>query len=103
MAGLLDILADHLRARTRNAIEDDAAVTCAVLIPLMPASGTDGDDYEVVYTLRSEHLPSHKGQVAFPGGRRHGGEESIDTALRESSEEIGIVPHDGIVRTELRL
>lgn len=75
---------------------DPAAVCCAVLIPLVPVAATDGEieDYDVVYTLRSEHLPSHKGQVAFPGGKRFGTEESLDTALRESAEEVGIVPAD---------
>jgi 8-oxo-dGTP pyrophosphatase MutT (NUDIX family) len=95
---LPESLADHLRERRRVEIDSTRAIVCAVLIPLVPvpngsAPGHD-DDYEVVYTLRSEHLPSHKGQVAFPGGKRHGIEESIETALRESKEEVGIVPAD---------
>lgn len=66
-----------------------------MLIPLVPSPADEGTaDYDVIYTLRSEHLPSHKGQVAFPGGKRHGAEELVDTALRESAEEIGIVPAD---------
>lgn len=67
------------------------AIPCAVLIPLVPLGI---EDYEVVYTLRSQHLPNHKGQVAFPGGKRSGHEELLETALRESSEEVGIVPAD---------
>lgn len=88
-----DNLARHLATRRRVAIEPRGAIACAVLIPLLP-SLEDGlvADWDVVYTLRSEHLPSHKGQVAFPGGKRHGSEELVDTALRESAEEIGIVP-----------
>ncbi|MEO5739269.1 MAG: CoA pyrophosphatase, partial [Vicinamibacterales bacterium] len=93
-----DRLALHLRQRERLRLHEEDAVACAVLIPLVPVTATSGqtsiDDYEVIYTLRSEHLPSHKGQVAFPGGKRSGEEELLETALRESAEEIGIVPAD---------
>jgi 8-oxo-dGTP pyrophosphatase MutT (NUDIX family) len=93
------VLARHLQSRERQPMLDPEAVCCAVLIPLVPVHPGSGngaviEDYEVVYTLRSEDLPSHKGQVAFPGGKRSGGEELLQTALRESSEEIGIVPSD---------
>lgn len=88
-------LASHLRSRRRIAIPPRNTVACAVLIPLLP-SLAEGRlaDWDVVYTLRSKHLPSHKGQVAFPGGKRHGDEKLVDTALRESAEEIGIVAAD---------
>jgi 8-oxo-dGTP pyrophosphatase MutT (NUDIX family) len=47
----------------------------------------------VVLTLRSAHLPSHAGQIAFPGGRADPGDATIiDTALREAHEEIGLTP-----------
>jgi len=93
--GLPDSLARHLRSRRRVAITRRDSIACAVLIPLLPSLQDDDlVDWDVVYTLRSEHLPSHKGQVAFPGGKRHGGEELVDTALRESAEEIGLVASD---------
>jgi 8-oxo-dGTP pyrophosphatase MutT (NUDIX family) len=45
----------------------------------------------VILTLRSAHLPSHAGQIAFPGGRVEPSDATvIDTALRESHEEIGL-------------
>ena len=48
----------------------------------------------VILTLRSPHLPSHPGQVAFPGGRADPSDASVvDTALREAHEEIGLMPH----------
>ena len=88
-------LALHLGDRERVAIAEPDAITCAVLIALMPHANARGlADFDVVYTLRSEHLPNHKGQVAFPGGKRHGDEESLETALRESAEEVGISPPD---------
>ena len=45
----------------------------------------------VVLTQRTSHLAHHAGQIAFPGGRREGAEESPEnTALREAREEIGL-------------
>jgi 8-oxo-dGTP pyrophosphatase MutT (NUDIX family) len=35
-------------------------------------------------------MPSHAGQIAFPGGRREAGEDAVATALRETEEEVGI-------------
>ena len=58
----------------------------AVLIPLFAAS----DGPRVLLTRRSELLNSHKGQIAFPGGRLEPGETSLQAALRETREEIGI-------------
>jgi len=96
---LPDCLADHLRSRDRLTMSQRDTIVCAVLIPLVPLPAAPGhaagiDDYDVVYTLRSEHLPNHKGQVAFPGGKRSGDEDLLQTALRESAEEVGILPSD---------
>ena len=44
----------------------------------------------VVLTRRSEHLSSHRGQIAFPGGRLEPGESSLQAAIRETREEIGL-------------
>jgi 8-oxo-dGTP pyrophosphatase MutT (NUDIX family) len=45
----------------------------------------------VVLTQRTSHLAHHAGQIAFPGGRREGVDESPEhTALREAHEEIGL-------------
>ena len=45
----------------------------------------------VVLTQRTSHLAHHAGQIAFPGGRREGADESPETtALREAREEIGL-------------
>jgi 8-oxo-dGTP pyrophosphatase MutT (NUDIX family) len=47
----------------------------------------------VILTLRSAHLPSHAGQIAFPGGRADSRDATIvETALREANEEIGLTP-----------
>ena len=61
----------------------------AVLIAL-----TDEENPEVIYTLRSNKVSSHQGEVSFPGGMQEESDTSlIITALRESEEEIGLPQH----------
>lgn len=65
----------------------------AVLLPLIRLD----NQWQLVYTLRSVRLHDHSGQVSFPGGSWEPGDGSlIETALRESQEEIGLDP--GAVR-----
>lgn len=46
----------------------------------------------VILTVRREHLRTHAGQVAFPGGRIDEGEDAVAAALREAQEEIALDP-----------
>lgn len=39
---------------------------------------------------RPAHMKHHAGQIALPGGRKEYGETDIETALRETFEEVGI-------------
>lgn len=43
---------------------------------------------------RPDYVGPHGGQVSLPGGKTEPGENSIDTALREANEEIGIQRSD---------
>jgi 8-oxo-dGTP pyrophosphatase MutT (NUDIX family) len=59
----------------------------AVLVPLVLRP----EGLSVLLTQRTEHLSNHAGQVSFPGGRAEEYDSSpIETALRESEEEIGL-------------
>jgi len=60
----------------------------AVLVPLY----VDARELWTVLTRRSENLPTHKNQYAFPGGGLELGEDAWTGALRETHEEIGIEP-----------
>ena len=71
----------------------------AVLVPLY----VDAGQLWTVLTKRTEDLPHHRGQIAFPGGGRETGEEAWDTALRESQEEIGLDPKRVLRLGELEL
>jgi len=82
-------LREHLANRSRTALA--RGTRCAVLVPLL----ADSPGYRLLYTLRSEHLPSHRGQVAFPGGKHSSGDaDLLATALREAHEEVGIAATD---------
>ena len=62
----------------------------AVLLLFWP--GPD-DAVETVFTRRTETVSSHRGQVSFPGGVFHPGDDDMAaTALRETQEELGIDP-----------
>ncbi|OHD56227.1 MAG: hypothetical protein A2Y33_00200 [Spirochaetes bacterium GWF1_51_8] len=60
----------------------------AVLIPFVEMP----DGYHILFEVRAKHIPQG-GEVCFPGGRYQPGMDSslMDTALREASEELGIV------------
>ncbi len=45
-----------------------------------------------VLMRRAEHTGVHSGQISLPGGRREAGESPVQTALRETYEELGILP-----------
>jgi 8-oxo-dGTP pyrophosphatase MutT (NUDIX family) len=70
-----------------------ATPAAAVLVPVFAEADTAESDARIVLTRRTEWLRSHSHQVAFPGGRCDEGEAPVDTALRESFEEIGLDPN----------
>jgi 8-oxo-dGTP pyrophosphatase MutT (NUDIX family) len=52
----------------------------------------EGGETHLILTRRSSTLREHRGEIAFPGGRSDEGETPIQTALRETHEEVGIAP-----------
>ena len=64
-------------------------IPAAVLVAI-----TDREQPGVILTVRREHMRTHAGQVAFPGGRVDPGETIEQAALREAEEEIGLSPSD---------
>ncbi len=65
---------------------DQTLKPAAILLPII-----EREEPSVLLTKRSDNMPTHAGQISFPGGRVHSGDASlIDTALRELEEETGI-------------
>ncbi|WP_432382442.1 CoA pyrophosphatase [Duganella sp. P38] len=64
-----------------------APTPASVLIPLVQRE----HGLTILLTQRNADLTDHPGQVSFPGGRAERyDQDAIDTALRESEEEIGL-------------
>jgi 8-oxo-dGTP pyrophosphatase MutT (NUDIX family) len=78
---------DDYKRREFKSTEFPGFRTAGVLVLLFPSQ----DELSVLLTVRTEEVESHKGQISLPGGVMDGRDRSvIETALRESSEEIGL-------------
>jgi 8-oxo-dGTP pyrophosphatase MutT (NUDIX family) len=83
-----DRLKAALRSRPPARVRVHGARDAAVLIPIIA-----GDDPTVIFTVRTDTLPSHKGQISFPGGSVDATDASAEAAaLREAQEELGHDP-----------
>lgn len=78
---------DHeLTPEFRPLVDRMPVRSAAVLIPVIAR-----EHPSVLLTLRSPHLPSHPGQIAFPGGKIDPEDAGpLDAALREAEEEVGL-------------
>jgi 8-oxo-dGTP pyrophosphatase MutT (NUDIX family) len=88
---LQSAILEVLRRRAPDQADRPGFRRAAVLLPLYETAA----GLHLVLARRTERVPTHKGQLAFPGG---GFEEAdadlLATALREAHEEIGLRPQD---------
>lgn len=79
-------LAEALSVR-RSRTYDVEGRDAAVLVPFVAG------DPSLILTVRSETLPTHQGQISFPGGSIDETDANVESAaLREAQEEIGLDP-----------
>ncbi len=78
---------EALADRYPKLLDNSRARSAAVLMPLWEDQG----QAQVVFTKRTESLPTHAGQISFPGGASDPDDPDLAfTALRETCEEIGV-------------
>ncbi|EGD82073.1 hypothetical protein PTSG_02754 [Salpingoeca rosetta] len=86
----LDAMEKRLATLKRVDLTPHSKRHAAILLPL--CLNKEGQPC-VLFTLRSEHLNRHGGQVSFPGGMVDDDDETVEAAAaRECLEEIGIAP-----------
>ena len=78
----------RLRRRPRARCSSPEAVPPRCSLPLFEEDG----EARLVLTRRPETMPSHRGEIAFPGGKVEPvvDRDARDAALREAEEEIGL-------------
>ena len=92
------ILKQVLAERVKVDITDSDLMPAAVLIMLYAKNGS----YHVLLNKRSELVEYHKGEISFPGGARDPEDRDfVDTALRETEEEMGVSRGDITVLGQL--
>lgn len=77
------------RPRPGHLRHDEVDARCAragVLVLLYPWKNS----LHLVLTRRTEQVRYHQSQISFPGGRQEPGEDLVQTALRETREELGV-------------
>lgn len=93
-----DIIKNSLAHRIKQSVSDSSLTPASVMVLLYPKDG----EYCVLLNERSDEVEYHKGEISFPGGARDPEDrDSLETALRETEEEMGIQRGDVTVLGEM--
>lgn len=83
-------MAPSTRVIRRPESKPGEAKLSAVMLLLFP----EDNHWHITLIKRVEYPGVHSGQISFPGGRHENGETFLQTALRETYEEVGIPPEE---------
>jgi len=87
----IEQIKEKLRAHEPRRIPPEGRPPAGVLLLLYDVDGRT----HLLFTRRTDLVEHHKGQICFPGGAREEGDSDLlRTALRETSEEVGVRPED---------
>lgn len=82
---------DVIKNRTARIIDLDKCQKFAVLLPLLQYKGKE----VVLFEIRSQKLTVQPGEICFPGGGSEPHDKNGEaTAIRETSEELGLATDD---------
>lgn len=83
--GLFPILTEQQAEHAWSCTPGKQKNEAAILVPLIQRQ----DEIHLVFTKRTSHMRSHSAEIAFPGGGREQDDLTlVDTALRETREEL---------------
>jgi 8-oxo-dGTP pyrophosphatase MutT (NUDIX family) len=91
----LEQIENMLRGTTAKPIVD--GLCFSVLVPLIEIN----NELNLIFEVRSMSIKRQPGEISFPGGQIEYGESSLDAAVRETYEEIGIEREHIKIITEL--
>lgn len=93
-----DSIRQILAKNPRHAIYDETLMPAGVMVLIYPKH----NDTCILLNKRTDTVEHHKGEISFPGGSRDKNDKTLlDTALRETEEEMGILARDIEVLGEL--
>jgi 8-oxo-dGTP pyrophosphatase MutT (NUDIX family) len=85
-SGVLEITDNQM---IKNMVESTGKKKTLKRAAVLVALCSRNNEASVLFTVRSDKVGTHKGQVSFPGGHINDGESPTEAALRETYEEIG--------------
>ena len=89
LPALAQQISSLLDSRVPRKLNQEHKGRAAVLMPIFQ----DDSSYFFLLTLRTDKVETHKNQISFPGGVQASDDRDlVHTALRETWEEIGLVP-----------
>ncbi len=93
-----ELLKRALAERIVERVDGADLTAAAVMVLLYPKDG----EYCILLNKRSDRVEHHKGEISFPGGAQDPEDrDSLETALRETEEEMGIKRDDITVLGEM--